>query len=262
MHVNRRDIPALNQIEEIIEKANKLPSDDLKRLSQSDRKILMLSCDIFKNKENKNKLNRFEKQKSKLASLNSKVEKFGNESNSEELKSSNFLVRFFKFLGNQLGFRISSADLGMKIHNTHVEIMKQRKQILLDNLKEIESYLNKYNLSPQKKEHIQKIITGFTNIENNKQGIQYIANKDFFNEYRNTRTEIQTNIDFTVPALSFATLPAILNAPELLSKTFEEVKEKGGSIETFLTEAFSEEDKSFEACCKRISDFANTLPDI
>lgn len=247
----------------------KNPDVDIRRLSQTDRKLLALTCDIFKdidNREIENKLRELapelEKLKKKLLDIKSKisVEKEIN----KKPKETFFLIKFFKFLGNQLNIRISSDDLYKKIENAkglidnkillerlqnEINKAKYQKDLLID-LNIINDFAKTLNLSEKKLNVIQKTIHDFKEIAFLRQDIKVkiALNHDW---------TLLTNVNMKdIPETKLTWI--LDNAPELLTITFKRAQAKG-LIDNFFADAFAEEDSSFITCYRRVLYFANDM---
>lgn len=106
-----------NCLNGIVNLAYKASLDQIKNLTQADRKLLALSCEFFKDKVHE------AQALSKLKNHEQDLEKLKQKLTQKSIhQPSNWLVSFFKFLGNKLHLRISSADLEHKIESTCVHI--------------------------------------------------------------------------------------------------------------------------------------------
>lgn len=153
-----------DRLNEIVCTARKASSDQLKVLTQAERKLLVLSCDAFKKKEALEVKNENDFKKFNHDLLNIKNIK------KEDIKHSNFLIAFFKFIGNLLHLRISSEELYLKILSAYDN--KKDFYMFKDSLKK--SILNQISLTGIAKEDIQSA-KGFLKID--------CKGKSFLNEF-------------------------------------------------------------------------------
>jgi hypothetical protein len=115
MKINADSVGALVKL------ADKAPINQIKNLSNADRKLLALSCDAFQS----HSFEKLKNQENNLDTLQDKLQK-----NAKlEVRHSNLFLSFFRFLGNILHLRISSAELQQKISHTKAAIMTREERV-------------------------------------------------------------------------------------------------------------------------------------
>lgn len=250
---------------------NSVEKNNIKNLSQSDRKLLALSCDAFKymqetsviEPKNQKKIIELEQHQDELDGLKSKLKGLPAKSRSSvlvEMKHSNFFVRFFKFLGNKLGLRISSDDLRDKIAAAY-SIMERKRNIELDalisNLYSMRTAMtnNRPNFSDDQADHIWQTVSNYIQLVKNRDYLK----EEFLKDPQHAKDKMKELTNFTIENGSVEDLLVMLDEnPELLWSQFQNAQKVGAKVViiSFFNKAFSAEDSSsFEKCSSRIADY-------
>lgn len=274
MNINKN-----NPYESIVQLAGEKFSGDnrthIKNLSQSDRKLIAYSCAAFRDmqieKEPLVKLlsssyeqEAMKKQKKDLDKLQKKLESL--QPVVGEYKHSNFLIRFFKFLGNKLGLRITTDKLSDEIYNAYRDWIRKHKrdqESLCESLKDILDCSHFARLGTKNYDTIDAFISLVKVRDKLKEQIK----KDPANAKASIEFLTGFTLDSFISAHHLKQIIGIIDeAPELLVETYgktNKARENGQDL-NFFRDAFSEDDKDkgrpvLNRCYQQIVNFSRRI---